>query len=199
MQERNHPTAYMPKSDMLAMFRRIGEICRQRNAYFEVAIYGGSALMLQFDYRQSTVDIDYVPIFGASERIEEIANQAARDLGLQQDILRDDVSIFISDYAKYKPYGEFPKGHGNFRVFLATPEYIFSMKMLSMRNVMETQDLRDAWELADVCGISTIEAAENLLSKFYPGKVLPIRNRLILQDVFEAKANGQAYSPAMGW
>lgn len=184
---------------MLAIFEEMGKACREKGAYYEIAIYGGSALMLVFDYRDATYDIDYVPVSGASDTIAEIANGAATSLGLPPNLFRDDVSVFVSDAARYEVYGEFPKGDGNLRIFSATPEYIFSMKMLSMRSTMDTQDVRDIWELADACGIDDDKAAISMLEKFYPGKSLPTRNRLILEDVFEAKRQNRQYSPALGW
>lgn len=184
---------------MLSIFEEMGKTCREDGAYYEIAIYGGSALMLVFDYRQATYDIDFVPVAGASAKITEIANRAATSLGLPPNLLRDDVSMFVSDAALYEVFGEFPKGDGNLRVFSATPEYIFAMKMLAMRSSMETEDLRDIWELADACGIEDSEAAIRMLAKFYPGQELPVRNRLILEDVFEAKRQDKPYSPMMGW
>lgn len=195
----SHPDMPLSRADMISMFQEMGKLCERRGAYFEIAIYGGSAIMLSFDYRQSTVDIDFVPVFGASKDIQDIANLAAQSLGFQANILRDDVAVFISDLARYAPYGEFPKGTGHLRIYTATPEYIFSMKILAMRSSIETQDLRDAWELADLCGITNIDEAVNTLSKFYPQKTLPVRNRLILEDVFEAKRQKQGYTQSLGW
>lgn len=184
---------------MLAIFEEMGKVCREEGAYYEIAIYGGSALMLSFDYRQATFDIDFVPVSGAADKIVEIANRAAAVLGLPQNLLRDDVSIFVSDAARYEVYGEFPKGEGNLRIFTATPEYIFSMKLLAMRRTVETHDMRDIWELIDACRIDDVEAATNLLEKFYPNRSLPSRNRLLLEDVFEAKRQNKPYSPVLGW
>ena len=184
---------------MLSIFEEMGKACREEGVYYEIAIYGGSALMLSFDYREATFDIDFVPVSGAADKIAEIANRATAALGFPPNLLRDDVSVFVSDAARYEVYGEFPKGDGNLRIFSATPEYILAMKMMAMRSTAETEDLRDIWELADACGINDAEAATGLLEKFYPGKRLPVRNRLILEDVFEAKRQNRPYSSALGW
>lgn len=194
-----HPDQPMSRADMLKMFTKMGEIFAESGAYFEIAIYGGSAIMLSFDYRESTVDIDFMPVKGSAIEVSDVANQAAEALGLQQNILRDDVAMFVSETVKYNLFGEFPKGTGNLRIFTAAPDYIFAMKMMSMRNVLETQDVRDVWELADVCGITDVETAIDVLAQFYPEKKLPVRNKLILEDVFTAKKNNQKYSNEIGW
>lgn len=187
------------RENMLDLFMEIGKAAKEAGKFLEIAVYGGSALMLSFDYRQATHDIDFVPVSGATGEITEIANRAATLLGLPQDLLRDDVSIFVSNVAQYRVYGEFPKGDGNLRVFTAKPEYIFAMKLLAMRSSIETHDLRDIWELADECGVANTEAAIRLVEKFYPGQDLPVRNRLILEDVFDAKRQNKPYSPMLGW
>ncbi len=194
-----HPNRKIGRQEMLSLFEEMGKACLQEGAFYEIAIYGGSALMLSFDYRETTFDIDFVPVSGASDRIADIANRAAALLGLPHNLLRDDVSIFVSDAARYEVYGEFPKGEGNLRIFTATPEYIFSMKLLAMRRTIETHDMRDIWELIDACSIGDIEAAISLLEKFYPDRSLPTRNRLLLEDVFEAKRQNNPYSPLLGW
>lgn len=194
-----HPEKKLSKNDMLAIFEKIGELCLQQGLTLEIAVYGGSAIMLEFDYRSATFDIDFVPVSGGAEKVKSLANIASQSLGFPEHVLRDDVSLFVSDLAEYAFQGEFPKGAGNLRVFTAKPEYIFAMKMLAMRSAMDTQDLRDIWELADVCGIDSADKAGVMLEKYYPKSVLPLRNKMIIEDVFEAKRDNQPYSPMLGW
>jgi len=54
------------------------------------------------------------------------------------------------------------------------------------------------YEIA-IYGGSALMLAFDMLAKFYPGQELPVRNRLILEDVFEAKRQSKPYSPMMGW
>lgn len=196
------------REDMIAMFKAIGEIAAARDTTYEIAIYGGSALMLSFDYRQSTQDIDFETVSysspsakpiacldDASKQVIDIADVAAANIGLPKGILRDDVSIFVSDTAKYHLFGEY----GSLRVLQAAPEYILSMKVMSMRSSFETQDMRDIWELIDACEIKTLAQLLKLFESFYPDHELPLRNKLLLEDVFEAKQNGEPYSAALGW
>jgi hypothetical protein len=194
-----HPEKKLSKSDMLSIFEKMGELCKQQDLTLEIAVYGGSAIMLEFDYRSATFDIDFVPVSGGADKVKTLANAASKALNFPEHILRDDVSLFVSDTAEYALQGDFPKGAGNLRVFTATPEYIFAMKMLAMRSSMETQDLRDIWELADACDIKSAEEADTMLAKFYPKSVLPLRNKMIIEDVFQAKNEHKPYSPMLGW
>jgi hypothetical protein len=73
------------------------------------------------------------------------------------------------------------------------------MKIMSMRSSLESNDLRDIWDLVDRCGVSTTEEACKFLSRFYPNKKLSTRQALLLADLFRAKELGQEYTRALGW
>jgi hypothetical protein len=189
-------------STMRNLFSEMGRIAQDRQQTLEIAIYGGSALALCFDWRTSTADIDYMPVRGAEADIQEIAGIAARNLGLPEDGLRSDVQIFASDFAEIVQNGEYPAGMPDgfgLRVFTANPEYLLSMKMLSMRSSLETQDCRDVWHLIDEVGVKSADEALNYITRFYPNQQVPIRNVRILEDIFEAKQRGENYSATLGW
>lgn len=201
MNDANNDPAFTRKV-MQEFFSVMGDIAHERQEILEVAIYGGSALALSFDWRTSTHDVDYTPVRGAEADIQEIARLAAAKMGLPEDGLRSDVQIFVSDYAELIQNGEYPKGMPDgfgLRVFTASPDYILAMKLLSMRSSLETQDCRDVWHLMEEAGIKTIDEALERVARFYPGDKVPLRNRRIAEDLFEAKARGENYSAIMGY
>lgn len=196
---------------MLKLFQRMGEIAAKEGHHFEIAVFGGSALSLSFDWRESTMDIDYMPVKGAASDINALANKACAELGWPTDILRDDVTIFAAENAEIIPQGDYPtvsqdmyeahdaERNGFLRVFLASPEYLLSMKILSMRSSIETQDCRDVWNLLDHCGLSTVDEAEKIVGQFYPDQSVPVRNHRILEDIIADRAAGKPYSSMIGW
>ena len=203
-QNPSNPSDDKPFHDesMRTLFAEMGRIAQARQQTLEIAVYGGSALALCFDWRTSTADIDYMPVRGAEADIREIANEAARNLGLPEDALRPDVQIFASDFAKVAENGEYPKGMPEgmgLRVFIATPDYLLSMKLLSMRSSLETQDCRDVWHLIDETGVQSVGEAMERVAGFYPGQEVPIRHVRIAEDIFAAKARGESYSATLGW
>lgn len=182
-------------------FSRMGELAEQEGRRFEIAVFGGSALALSFDWRESTHDVDYMPVQGAERDIAALANRAADLLGLPRDGLRPDVSIFAAEYPELIPQGDYPPASdkGGLRVFVASPEYVLAMKVLAMRSSLETQDCRDVWHLLDACGITTAAEVTQLVQGFYPDDQVPVRNLRILEDILEAKAAGQEYRRDIGW
>lgn len=184
------------------LFHEMGRICESRGLHLEIAVYGGSALMMDFSYRLASHDIDFHPVRGGGERIRSIAREAAGRLGLEDfmhDAMRDDVSIFVSERAEHLPHGDYGGERGTFRVLKASPRYILAMKVMAMRSSLETQDMLDVWQLVDACKISSAKEALDLVGKFYPDQVIPKRNVLLLEDIFDEKRAGRPYSAAIGW
>lgn len=187
-------------NDIRNYFAKIGELAEQQGRRFEIAVFGGSSLALSFDWRESTHDIDYMPISGAEQEIADLANEAADLLHLPQDALRSDVSIFAADHPDLIPQGDYPPGGaGGLRVFVASPQYMLAMKVLSMRSSLETQDCRDVWHLLDACQMTTAAEVEQLVQGFYPDNHMPVRHLRILEDILEAKSAGQEYRQDIGW
>jgi len=181
------------------LLEELGERLAAGGEVLEIALYGGAALMLSFAHRRMSDDVDFVRLHGDPMRLTGPIHDMARAHGLAEDWLNDAVEIFVSEQAEHRHFGDFPRhGLAGLRVFVAAPAYLFAMKALSLRDPFATSDLEDIWHLADVCEVSDSEAAAALVDKFYPGR-LPRRHALILEDIFEAKRQGQPYSPMLGW
>jgi len=56
-------------------------------------------------------------------------------------------------------YGDFPPENPGLRVFVASPEYIFAMKVLAMRSSLTSSDIEDIWNLWDELGIESCDQA----------------------------------------
>lgn len=207
MNEKTSPyNAAFDSENILAYFRQMGEIAASRGKQFEIAVFGGSALAISFDWRDSTHDVDYMIVRGAEKEITEIANEAAQSLGLPLDMLRSDVSIFASDHPELLPQGDYPPhGDGGLRVFVASPEYLLSMKILSMRSSLETQDCWDVWNLLDHLEVDQADSSlimnkiEEIVRDFYPDQEIPLRNKCILEDILQEKLSGKDYRRDIGW
>ncbi len=184
------------------LFSEMGTLCAKRGLHLEIALYGGSALILDFSYRKSTHDIDYCVVKGDPNLIRELAFDACENLGMRNKaraLFRDDVTDFVSEHADHILHGDYGTGtKGGLRIFKASPQYILAMKVLSMRSAMETHDVRDTWELCKACEIQSAEEALETVRKFYPSTRIPRRNQLILEDILESQKKGQPYSDVLG-
>lgn len=184
---------------MRTLFNAMGKLLADRGQLAEIAVFGGSALILMFDFREATRDIDYVPLRGDMSLIGKLASEIGRRENLPEGWFNDAVSVFASDKPDYRLVGDFPAAAPGLRVFSASPRYVLAMKIMAMRSSLETNDVKDIWHLVDLCGVADADAARSVVDEFFPGKRIPKRNDLILDDLFEAKLDGQPYSRAIGY
>lgn len=184
---------------MRVLFDAIGRMLAEAGQRAEISVYGGSALILMYDFREATRDIDYVPMLGNAEIVSRIADEIGRRENLPEGWLNDAVSIFTSDRPDFQLVGDFPAGAPGLRVYSASPRYLLAMKVMAMRSSLETSDVSDIWHLVDICGIESVEDARAVVGEYFPGKRIPRRNDLILEDLFETKSSGLPYSRAIGY
>ena len=99
-------------------FRLMGQYLLDRKALGEIVIYGGSAILLQFDWRKHSEDVDARIISARSHGlVVEAMHYAARQLGLSSSWLSESVAmyarrgemesdrIFIGTYPSPERYG----------------------------------------------------------------------------------------------
>lgn len=195
----NRNSPHLRAETLRTLLFEIGDELANAGAVAEIAVYGGSALLLTFDSRPATRDVDCVTVSGSANCVSKAADSVGAKHGLEEGWLNDAVSIFRSETPDYRLIGDFPPDRPGLRVFAAKPEYLLAMKLLAMRSPFETNDLKDIWDLIDVCGVRTPEEARSYIGKFYPGESMATHKALLLNDLFEAKERGEEYSPMLGW
>jgi len=156
----------------------------------EIAIYGGSALMLTYDWRLATKDVDAV--FEADKQtVKRLAQEIADENGWDPDWLNDGVKGFLSA-ADHSPdakrlFRTFPsEGEPGLRVMVANPAYIFAMKCRAMRigGIDETTDVDDIKRLARELRLINAQEALDLVASFYPDRLIEPKTRFGLEEIF---------------
>jgi hypothetical protein len=169
----------------------LGRRARAEGKIIEIAIYGGSALMLTFDWRLATRDVDAV--FEADKQtIRRLAHDMAEEHGWDSDWLNDGVKGFLSA-ADASPeakrlFRTYPSEDApGLRVMIASPAYLFAMKCRAMRlgGVAENTDVHDIRRLASEIGVTSAQQALDLVSAFYPAQVLEPKTRFGLEEIFD--------------
>jgi hypothetical protein len=171
-----HPmrTKNLDISTITAAFGIMGRYLRERDTVGEIALYGGSAILLQFPWRKATEDVDAV--FREPEAVvKDAAAYAAVELQLPDEWLNDAVGGFTPEAEQdefFLLYGDYPKGEQTgLRVFLAKPEYLCAMKLKALsRSSYDDRDFNDLVRLALAAGIRTEPALRNLFSSFFPSE-----------------------------
>ncbi len=159
-------------------FNEMGKIAAARGVTIEIAVYGGSCLILASDIRSSSGDVDAV-FLSDNAIIREIAGEVAKRLGLPEDWINEGVRRMAPPVGNPEPnllpHGDYPKDGNSIvglRVLLPTPRYLLAMKLLANRALEDTTkiqgDLSDAVALMKVTGISTRDELLALLKECYP-------------------------------
>jgi hypothetical protein len=178
-------------------FELMGDLAAQDGKVIDIAVYGGSCLLLAGNIRDVTRDVDAVFL---SERScgYQLADAVGRRLGLPDDWLNQAVKNVAppkgNPQPNLLPFGEFPKqGPVGLRVYLPTPEYMLAMKLLASRlDDPEglARDRRDLYFLMDVTGLATPEQLAELVTLCYP-QVPGINARIAakIEDIVQGYAD----------
>jgi predicted nucleotidyltransferase len=179
--------------DRIAVERALTKLGRkafEAGRTVEIAIYGGSALLLTLNREINTGDVDAV--FEKDKTfIRKLAAEMAEELGWDENWLNDGVKGWLSARdadpdvkALFKTYPS--EDEPGLRVFTAKPEYLFAMKSRAMRvgGVETSSDINDIKLLARKIGIRNSEDALALVEQFYPKNVLEPKTRLGLEEIF---------------
>lgn len=171
-------SAAFDRAALLDAFDRIGRAAVDAGTKLQIAVYGGSALMLASNFRFATEDVDVSklehPLPGwLSAIVQEIAEQNR----WQKDWFNDGVVFHLSPLADsaadHLEFGTFPRDGtpAGLVVSVPTAEYLLALKLKAFRITDplrgETERL-DILNLMHVVGISTVDEAVALLGRYFP-------------------------------
>lgn len=160
-----------------ALDRLALEVVR-RGVKLDIAVYGGSALMLASNFRYASEDVDARLVTGDfPEWLKEAVARIGAELGMEEDWLNDHVLFHLSriatDAEDHVFFGTFPRGSQviGLRILVPTAEYMLALKLKAMRVADPTkgrQETADIVNLMKVVGCSSPEHAIEILGKFFP-------------------------------
>jgi hypothetical protein len=171
-------TAALDRDALLDAFDRIGRAAALAGTKLQIAVYGGSALMLASNFRFATEDVDVSelehPLPGW---LAAVVDEIARENGWRDDWFNDGVAFHLSPLADraldHLEFGTFPRDGTppGLAVSVPSAEYLLALKLKAARITDplrgETERL-DILDLMQVVGISTVEDAIALLGRYFP-------------------------------
>jgi hypothetical protein len=173
-------------------FQIMGQYLLDRKVLGEIAIYGGSAILFQFDWRKTSQDVDARVISDSNHGLViEAVREAAKQLSLPPSWLSESVSVYtrrderVTDRVFVGVYPS-PERFG-LRVTAAQPAYILAMKLSALeRSTLDDRDYQDAINLALECGVSTVDELHGVFRRFFAGQELPPAAELRIKDLASA-------------
>ena len=170
--------AAFDRDALLDAFDQIGRAAVLAGTKLQIAVYGGSALMLASNFRFATEDVDVSEL----ERplpgwLAEVVHEIAKKNLWQDDWFNDAVAFHLSSLADsaadHLEFGTFPRDGTSPGLVVSVPsaEYLLALKLKAARVTDpvrgETERL-DILNLMKVVGISTAEEAIALLGRYFP-------------------------------
>lgn len=156
-------------------FDMLGALAAAEGKLIDIAVYGGSCLLLASNIRDVTRDVDAV-FLSERNRGYALADIVGQRLGLPHDWLNQAVKSVAPPKGNPQPalfpIGEYPRqGPVGLRVYVPTPEYMLAMKLLANRQDDPegmARDRRDLHLLMRVTGLTTPRQLADLVKTCYP-------------------------------
>jgi hypothetical protein len=173
-------------------FRIMGQYLLDRKTLGEIAIYGGSAILFQYDWRKTSLDVDArVTSEHNHGLIIDAARDAAKLLNLPRSWLNESVAMYArrgEGDADRVLVGLYPSAERfGLRVMAAKPVYILAMKLKALeRATADDRDYHDAIKLGIECGVSTVDGLKDIYRKFFGDEELPLVAELRLNELAKA-------------
>jgi len=163
----------------------VGERLYHRRKIGDVAVYGGSAMILQFDVAFITQDVDAI-VNSEHGEVMRAVQEVGREKGWSSSWLNEGASVYVSprDADDMSHYGSFPsEDRVGLRVYVAKPEYLLALKLRALR--IGSRDVEDVLMLARHLGVRTIEEFVAVVGRNFPNEQLDVRKRLVLSDIVD--------------
>jgi hypothetical protein len=156
-------------------FSLLAQKLARKKVVGELHIFGGAAMVLAFDARHATRDVDAT--FAPDGPVLEAAHQVATELGLPRSWLNNQASSYVSSRA-----GRGPSvfDHPNLRVMATPAEHLLAMKVRAARAVRDAEDIQI---LLAHLGLTTVDDVVAIVGRYFPDEPLSDRSRLLLDDV----------------
>jgi hypothetical protein len=187
--------AAFDREALLDAFDEIGRAAVLAGTKLQIAVYGGSALMLASNFRFATEDVDIADIgqqwpAWLSEIVQRIANQNNWSVTW----LNDAVTFHLSPLARadrdLTAFGTFPRLAENVGlcVFVPSARYMLALKLKALRiSDFEKgqQDMADTAHLLKVLELTEVEQAIAILAEFFPNSASDAdKQRFVLKRLF---------------
>lgn len=163
----------MDRARLEHAFSLLGDDLVRRGVFVELAVYGACAILLQFDWRRTTEDVDAVVRPGNAESaLQPSIALVAEQLELAPDWLNDAVGMFTpleerDDF--FAVAGTYPAGdRPGLRVLVARPHYLLALKLNALASLDRgNKDMNDARALANELCIERVEDLVQVFRSFH--------------------------------
>ena len=173
----------MEHQAILRAFHALNDELARAGIRGEVLVVGGAAMVLGFNAREATRDVDAV--FEPASNVRAAAQTVAESQGLPADWLNDAAKGFMpADTQPRNLILELP----NLSVWVPPPQYLLAMKAIAAR--LDSQDAADLRTLIHDLGLHRVDEVFEVVERYYPRNQIPARTQFFLEELFGERAQG---------
>jgi hypothetical protein len=152
----------------------LGQLAYAVGRVIDVAVYGGSCLMLVSNFRIATADVDAVAAVDQGF-LDTAAQTVAARRGWPRDWLNDGVRTYLSPqvegFAQHTLFRTYPSEQTpGVRVFVPTAEYMLAMKLMALR-IDPASGRNDREDILNLMQVSSMKEKSDIVrfaARFYP-------------------------------
>jgi hypothetical protein len=181
--EQNRTSAALTREQILSALQSLSDKLCEQGLVGEICLFGGTVMVLAFNARVSTKDVD--ALFQPSTPIRQLAASVAEEHQLTTDWLNDGVKGFVS--ARHElTMGNLPQ-FPNLRLTMPVPEYLLAMKCMAGRlggTGDGASDIPDIIFLVRHLKLTSAKAVLDLVARYYPPGRIPIKTQYLIEGLF---------------
>lgn len=174
------------KDMLIAALDRLGALALEQGTKLEICLYGGAAMMLAYDRRAITKDVD--AIIQPSELGCRLAKRVGDELGLPEDWINDDVKVFVAPSGQVRALPWDGPGIG---LTAPTAGYLLAMKALACRQPLPGYqgDVDDLRFLIRKQNIKSVQGIQDTIDKYYPDDVISPEHAALLDALIQEESS----------
>ena len=177
------------KAELSGALHELGQFCIEAGKVIDIAVYGGSCLILVSNFRFSSEDVDAVALEDQAF-VDDASRKIATRHAWPEDWLNDGVRTYLSSAVEgrqaHELFATYPdESNPGLRVYVPTPEYMLAMKLMALR-IAPTggKDLEDIVNLLQIVGLESKAKIVEFAASFYPEARISGKLRLALDDLW---------------
>lgn len=175
----------MDADTIRAALEALSEELGKRKIRGELCLLGGTTMVLAFEARQATKDVD--AIFQPAPAVREAAAAVGHQLDLPDDWLNDAAKGFVSTRHEVGAY-DLPQ-YPHLSIVAPVPHYLLAMKCMASRvgSFGEVDDKADIRFLLGHLDLKSTDAALEIVTRYYPPERVPLRAKYLIDEIFGEK------------
>jgi len=187
-------SAAFGRDALLDAFDQIGRAAVLAGTKLQIAVYGGSALMLASNFRFATEDVDVSELeHPLPHWLATVVERIAKENGWQDEWFNDGVVFHLSSLADraidHLEFGTFPRDGTPPELVVSVPsaEYLLALKLKAARVLDPVRGETERLDILDLMQLVAISTGEEAIAP--PGRYFPVsaasseKQRFLLENM----------------